>query len=149
MAHQHDRHDDHEHGHAGHGHAPGSFGKAFAIGIGLNAAFVLLEVVFGIASNPLARAAVILAKRVPTVKFTFGLGGASMLAAVFPLAVVGGLSWEAILRVWTPEPVAGTTVLIGGTWGLLRGAIPNWLNAVPAGWLNAVPAGIEAAQVDA
>ncbi|KMO27670.1 cobalt transporter, partial [Methylobacterium variabile] len=44
----------HEHGHAGHAHAPANFGKAFAIGIGLNVAFVLIEAVFGVWSNSLA-----------------------------------------------------------------------------------------------
>jgi hypothetical protein len=38
----------------GHVHAPASFGKAFAIGMALNAAFVVLEVVFGFASNSVA-----------------------------------------------------------------------------------------------
>ena len=71
-------------------------GKAFAIGIGPNAAFVLMEVGFGIASNSVARAAVILAKREPTAKFTHGLGDSSILAglfnAVFLRVMVGGLS---------------------------------------------------------
>ena len=44
----------HDHVGLGHVHAPASFGKAFAIGMGLNAAFVVLEVVFGIASNSVA-----------------------------------------------------------------------------------------------
>ena len=33
-----------------HSHAPESFGRAFAIGVTLNFAFVVLEVVFGIFS---------------------------------------------------------------------------------------------------
>ena len=33
-----------------HSHAPKSFGRAFAIGVTLNFAFVVLEVVFGIFS---------------------------------------------------------------------------------------------------
>ncbi len=33
---------------------PANFGKAFVIGTGLNAAFVVLEVAFGIASNSVA-----------------------------------------------------------------------------------------------
>ena len=39
--------DGHRHSHGGHVHAPASFGTAFAIGIGLNTAFVLAEVGFG------------------------------------------------------------------------------------------------------
>ncbi|PZM16684.1 cation diffusion facilitator family transporter, partial [Rhizobium tubonense] len=120
MPHQHYHDHDHEHGHGhglGHVHAPANFGKAFAIGVALNAAFVVLEVVYGLASNSVslladaghnlsdalglgvAWAAIILAKRRPTKRFTFGLGGTSILAAlfnaVFLLVVVGGLTWEA------------------------------------------------------
>lgn len=163
MAHQHGRHDDHGHGDAahdhgghdhgalGHVHAPASFGKAFAIGMGLNAAFVLLEVVFGITSNSVALladaghnlsdalglgvawAAVILAKREPTARFTYGLGGTSILAAlfnaVFLLVVVGGLSWEAIQRFWTPEPIAGKTVMIVAACGIALNGFCAWLFA--------------------
>ena len=156
MAHQHDHHDGHDHdpgghAHAGHTHAPASFGKAFAIGIGLNAAFVLMEVGFGIASNSVALladaghnlsdalglgvawAAVILAKRAPTARFTYGLGGTSILAAlfnaVFLLVVVGGLSWEAILRFWTPEPIAGTTVIVVAACGIVLNGVCAWLFA--------------------
>src|SRR5215207_9302461 len=48
---------DHDHSHhhgPGHSHAPASFGRAFAIGIGLNTAFVLIEAGYGIASNSVA-----------------------------------------------------------------------------------------------
>lgn len=149
MAHDHHDHD-HSHGHAhdshshasglGHSHAPANFGKAFAIGVGLNIAFVLVEVIYGIASNSVslladaghnlsdalglcvAWAAVILAKRNPTQRFTFGLGGSSILAAlfnaVFLLVVVGGLSWEAIGRIFEPQPVAGKTVMIVAACGI-------------------------------
>ena len=163
MAHSHDHHDghdhdhgghdhakhDHDHGGLGHVHAPASFGKAFAVGIGLNAAFVVLEVVFGIASNSVALladaghnlsdalglgvawGAFILAKRRPTARFTYGLGGTSILAAlfnaVFLLVVVGGLSWEAIQRFAQPEPVAGKTVMIVAACGIVLNAFCAWL----------------------
>ena len=64
MAHTHDHHESHDHDHGGHGHhhngghghvhAPADFGKAFAIGIALNAGFVILEVVYGLLSNSVA-----------------------------------------------------------------------------------------------
>jgi cobalt-zinc-cadmium efflux system protein len=147
--HDHDGHDHHHDG--GLSHAPASFGKAFAVGMGLNAAFVVLEVAFGIASNSVALladaghnladalglgvawAAVILAKRKPTARFTYGLGGSSILAAlfnaVFLLVVVGGLSWEAILRFWEPEPVAGKTVMAVAACGILLNGFCAWLFA--------------------
>jgi cobalt-zinc-cadmium efflux system protein len=145
-------HDHHEHGHShasGHTHAPANFGKAFAIGVALNGAFVALEVIFGLASNSVslladaghnlsdalglgvAWAAVILAKRRPTKRFTFGLGGTSILAAlfnaVFLLVVVGGLSWEAIGRFFEPQVVAGKTVMIVAACGIVLNGFCAWL----------------------
>src|ERR1700712_4601024 len=145
-------HDHHEHGHShasGHTHAPANFGKAFAIGVALNGAFVALEVIFGLASNSVslladaghnlsdalglgvAWAAVILAKRRPTKRFTFGLGGTSILAAlfnaVFLLVVVGGLSGEAIGRFFEPQVVAGETVMIVAACGIVLNGFCAWL----------------------
>ena len=41
-------HDHHDHAGHGHGHGTSNFGKAFAIGMSLNMAFVIVQVVFGI-----------------------------------------------------------------------------------------------------
>lgn len=156
MPHDHEDHD-HQHGHdhgyggLGHVHAPANFGKSFATGVGLNAAFVAIEVVYGILGNSVALladaghnlsdalglgvawAAVILARRKPTKRFTYGLGGASILAAlfnaVFLLLVVGGLSWEAIQRFSQPEPVAGKTVMIVAACGIALNGFCAWLFA--------------------
>jgi len=130
-------------------HPPANSGKAFAIGVALNGAFVALEVTFGLASNSVslladaghnlsdalglcvAWAAVILAKRRPTQRFTFGLGGTSILAAlfnaVFLLVVVGGLSWEAIGRFFEPQMVAGKTVMIVAACGIALNGFCAWL----------------------
>ena len=165
MAHAHDRHDDtdhdharrdhdhggHDHDHRGHVHAPTSFGKAFAIGIALNAGFVALEVVYGVLSNSVALladaghntsdvlglgvawTAAVLSKRAPTQRFTYGLGGTSILAAFFNaaflLVIIGGLSWEAIGRFWDPEPVAGKTVMIVAGVGIVINGVCAWLFA--------------------
>ena len=50
--HHHDHH--HDHGSHGHVHAPASFGRAFAIGVTLNAAFVVIEGAFGFFSDSVA-----------------------------------------------------------------------------------------------
>jgi cobalt-zinc-cadmium efflux system protein len=51
-SHDHDAHDHgHAHAHGGHVHAPASFGRAFAIGISLNLGFVVIEALYGLASN--------------------------------------------------------------------------------------------------
>ena len=161
MAHGHDHFDahdqDHDHGglddHGGHGHvhAPAGFGRAFAIGIALNAGFVVLEVVYGLLGNSVALladaghnmsdvlglgvawSAAVLSKRAPTQRFTYGLGGTSILAALFNaaflLVVIGGLSWEAIGRFWNPQPVAGKTVIIVAGAGILINGVCAWLFA--------------------
>ena len=54
-AHGHDHSHGHSHGPGGHSHAPKDFGRAFAIGVGLNFAFVLAEVAAGLWSGSLAR----------------------------------------------------------------------------------------------
>ena len=153
MAHVHDRRDGHDHDHVGHGHvhAPVSFGTAFAIGIALNAGFVVLEVVYGLLGHSVALladaghnmsdvlglavawAASALSKRAPTQRFTYGLGGTSILAALFNaaflLVIIGGLSWEAIGRFWNPQPVAGKTVMIVAGVGIVINAVCAWLFA--------------------
>ncbi|GJD63415.1 MULTISPECIES: cation diffusion facilitator family transporter [Methylobacterium] len=146
-------HDHHGHGHGGlgHVHAPANFGKAFVIGIGLNLAFVVAEVVFGLLGHSVALladaghnmsdvlglgvawAATVLARRAPTARFTYGLGSSSILAAlfnaVFLLVVVGGLSWEAIQRLVEPEPVAGKTVMAVAAIGIVLNGVCAWLFA--------------------
>ncbi|WP_237477231.1 cation diffusion facilitator family transporter [Lichenibacterium dinghuense] len=126
-------HHGHAHGPGGHSHAPASFGRAFALGIALNAGFVVAEAVFGLLGHSMALladaghnlsdvlglavagGAHALTRRAPTRRFTYGFGSSSILAAlfnaVFLLVVVGGLSWEAILRFAQPEPVAPWTVM--------------------------------------
>jgi cobalt-zinc-cadmium efflux system protein len=147
----HDHHGGHDHGSGRHNHAPASFGRAFTIGIALNAGFVVLEVVFGLVAHSVAlladaghnlsdvlgllvaSVASILVKRAPTPRFTYGLGGSSILAAlfnaVFLLVVIGGLSWEAIGRLFHPEPVAGGTVMIVAVAGVVINGICAWLFA--------------------
>lgn len=55
--HHHDHGHDHDPGHShshGQSHAPATFDRAFAIGIGLNIAYVLAEAGFGLAYNSVA-----------------------------------------------------------------------------------------------
>jgi len=138
VGHDHVGHDHgHRHSHGGHGghsHAPASFGRAFAIGIALNTGFVIVEAGYGFASQSMALVAdaghnlsdvlglavawiaSVLVKRAPSPRFTYGLRGSSILAAlfnaVFLLVATGAIAWEAILRLMSPEPVAGVTVMV-------------------------------------
>ena len=143
----------HSHSHGGHGHvhAPASFGRAFAIGIGLNAAFVVIEAGYGWAANSMslvadaghnlsdvlglaaAWVASVLVKRRSTARFTYGLRGSSILAAlfnaVFLLVATGAILWEAAARLIHPEPVAGTTVMVVAGLGILVNGVTAWLFA--------------------
>jgi cobalt-zinc-cadmium efflux system protein len=156
MSHDHDHHDhDHgEHGHshgAGHVHAPASFGRAFAIGVALNAGFVIVEGVYGVLGNSVALfadaghnlgdvlgllvawVASVLVKRAPSARFTYGLRGSSILAAlfnaIFLLLTIGGISWEAIQRLGHPEAVSGKTVMIVAALGIVVNGVTAWLFA--------------------
>lgn len=136
MAHTHDHHDHdhsgHDHAH-GHHHGPVDYGRAFAIGVALNLAYVAAEVTAGLLANSvalladaahnlsdvlglmLAWGATVLAKRGPSRRFTYGLRSSSILAALangaFLLLVTGGIAWEAIQRFQEPAPIAGATVI--------------------------------------
>jgi cobalt-zinc-cadmium efflux system protein len=140
MAHQHHHHD-HAHGHAGHSHSPDSFRFAFAVGVALNTAFVVAELVFGYAANSLALisdavhnfsdvialllawAAGWLARKQPTEQHTYGYRRASILAALanagLLLVAVGGIAVEAINRIAEPAAVAGATVIVVAALGIV------------------------------
>jgi cobalt-zinc-cadmium efflux system protein len=132
-------------------HAPASFGTAFANGISLNLAFVAVEFVYGVLGNSVALmadaghnlsdvlglviawVASVLTKQPPSPRYTYGLGGSSILAAlfnaVFLLVAVGAIAWEAILRLFHPEPVAGVTVMIVAAIGIVINGMTAWLFA--------------------
>src|ERR1700746_292621 len=94
-------HDDHHHRGRAHGHASASFGTAFAVGIGLNLTFVAVEFSYGVLANSVALMAdaghnlsdvlglaiswieSVLPRRAPSSRYTYGLGGSSILAALF------------------------------------------------------------------
>ncbi|MDE1149347.1 MAG: cation diffusion facilitator family transporter [Azospirillaceae bacterium] len=146
--HDHDGHD-HDHDHHGHSHglgghhhaAPADAGAAFAIGIAVNLAYTAAEAFYGVASNSLALladaghnlsdvlglaaswVAVILARRRPSSRYTYGLGGSSILAAlanaVALLLVTGGIAWEAVRRFTEPEPAAPTVMMWVAAGGIL------------------------------
>lgn len=158
-AHDHDHdHSGHNHSHSGHSHgghshshAPKDFGRAFAIGISLNIGFVLIEAVYGFAANSMALladaghnlsdvlglivawVAAMLAKRLPSERFTYGLRSSSILAAlfnaVFLLVATGAIVLEAAMRLFDPQPVAGPTVIAVAGAGIVINGITAWLFA--------------------
>ncbi len=144
---------DHSHDHAGHApghsHAPKDFGRAFAIGVALNLGFVVIEAVFGILANStalladaghnlsdvigllIAWGAATLAKRPPTERFTYGLRGTSILAAlgnaILLIFACGAIAWEAVWRFANPEPVASVTIMIVAGAGILVNGFTAYL----------------------
>ncbi len=130
-------------------HAPASFGKAFAVGIGLNVVFVVVEAAYGFLGNSMALladaghnlsdvlglfvawVAVLLGSRPPSRNFTYGLRNSSILAALFNalvlLVAVGGIAAEAIRRFFEPQPVAGATVMIVAGIGILINGLTAYL----------------------
>ena len=144
-------HDSHAHHGAGHAHSPQDFGRAFAIGIGLNIAFVAIEFAYGLLANSMALVAdaghnlsdvlglvvawiaAVLSKRPPSERYTYGLGGSSILAALFNavllLVAVGAIALEAIQRLLHPEPVAEVTVMMVAGIGIVINGLTAWLFA--------------------
>ncbi|HEY7663718.1 MAG TPA: cation diffusion facilitator family transporter [Xanthobacteraceae bacterium] len=149
-SHDHSDHASHAHG-PGHLHAPANFGRAFAIGVALNLTFVAVELGYGVAANSMALIAdaghnlsdvlglaiawiaSALTRRPPSPRLTYGLGGSSILAALFNavllLTAVGAIAWEAILRLFNPEPVASGTVMIVAAVGIVINGVTAWLFA--------------------
>ena len=134
-------HAGHAHDGGGHAHGPANFGRAFAIGIGLNVAFVAIEFAYGVLANSMALVAdaghnlsdvlglvvawiaSVLSKRPPSARYTYGLGASSILAALFNavllLVAVGAIALEAIQRLLHPEPVAEVTVMVVAAIGIV------------------------------
>src|SRR5215207_5366556 len=139
---------DHAHGHAHdhadahvHTRAPTDFGRAFAIGIALNLAFVVAETVFGFLANSMslladaghnlsnvlglvvAWAGATMAKRAASPRFTYGLKKAPILAALanslFLLVAVGAIDAEAVRRLLHPSVTEGGTVVVVAAIGIV------------------------------
>ncbi len=120
------------HGHS-HGLAPEHLDRAMAMGVALNTLFVACEAAAGVAAGSLALladaghnagdvlglllawGAAWLARRPPSRRYTWGLRRSTIYAAlanaVLLLVACGGIAWEAVHRLRSPEPVAGPIVI--------------------------------------
>jgi cobalt-zinc-cadmium efflux system protein len=124
-----------------HHHAHSSNqGRIFLLTILLNALFVGVEFFYGLISNStaliadaghnvsdvlglfLAWFAVILSRKQPSKRYTYGLRSTSILAALantmLLLVACGAIGWEAIHRVSQPPIIAGQTVSIVAAVGI-------------------------------
>src|SRR3954454_23080213 len=117
-----------------HQHRHDDFGRAFAIAIALNLAFVAVETMYGFLANSmslladaghnlsdvlglvLAWAAATMARKAPSPRFTYGLKKAPILAALanslLLLIAVGAIGAEAVRRLFHPSPTEGGMVMI-------------------------------------
>lgn len=153
-AHPHD-HQGHGHGHGhGHGphhhhHAPADFGRAFAVGIALNTAFVLLEAGAGLAygsmaliadaghnlSDVLALAlawgASIAARRPASGRFTYGYKSSTILAALanalLLAAAIGAIGFETLHRMMNPVNPEGYAMMAVAGIGIVINALTAML----------------------
>jgi cobalt-zinc-cadmium efflux system protein len=141
----------HNHGPGGHSHGPLTFDRAFAIGITLNVLFVIVEFGTGFVAHSVALmadaghnlsdvlglcvawAGATLARRVPTKRFTYGLKGSTILAALanalLLLMAMGAIVFEAVQRIGEPAAVKGAVVVVVAAIGILVNAATAWLFA--------------------
>ena len=137
------------HGHHNQAHAPKDFGRAFAVGIALNVGFVLIEAFYGwqvgslallsdaghnlsdVLGLMIAWGGFYLGKLRPNHKHTYGLGRATIMAALFNalilLVAIGGIVWEAIARFNHPVPIQGGTVMAVAAVGVAINGVTAWL----------------------
>ena len=139
----------HAHGHGhGHGHGPGNHARAFAIGIVLNTAFVLVEATMGVLSGSMALladaghnlsdvlglviawGASAAARRPATARFTYGLKSSTILAAlanaVLLLIAIGAIAYETVERLLDPVEPEGWTMI----WVAMLGIAINTATAL-------------------
>jgi cobalt-zinc-cadmium efflux system protein len=134
----------HSHDH-GHHHGAGDYGGAFAIGVLLNSAFVLIETGFGMWSGSMALVAdaghnlsdvlslliawgaAYMSQLPANSRYTYGYKSSSILAALanagLLMVAVGAILFETIDRLFAPAPVEGSTMIaVAGVGILVNGA---------------------------
>lgn len=139
----------HHHPHSHSHHPAANYDRAFAVGIALNVLFVLVEAYYGWRSDSLALLSdaghnlsdvlgllmawggFYLARLRPSQKHTYGLGRATIMAALFNalilLVAIGGIVWEAIARLSHPVPIQGGIVMLVAAIGVVINGITAWL----------------------
>ena len=124
-----------------HDHTVKNYNKAFALGVALNIVFVAIEAFYGIIAGSLALVAdaghnlsdvlglliawgaSVLATKSPTEKRTYGFRRVTILAslssAILLLVALGGIAFEAMERLTSPQPVEGLVIIIVAAVGVV------------------------------
>ncbi len=150
-SHDHGHSHSHSHGHHHHDHAPklDHLNTAFIVGIILNSAFVLLEVIAGLWSHSLSLltdaghnlsdvaglALALLAFKLTKVssnsEYTYGYKRSTIIVSFFNALVlfiaVGFIGYEAVMRFIHPEVIAGGTMAWVAFAGIGINAVTAWL----------------------
>lgn len=134
----------HHHSHD-HSHAAADYGRAFAIGVLLNSAFVLIEAGFGIWSGSMALVAdaghnlsdvlslliawgaAYMSSLPASGRYTYGYKSSSILAALanaaLLLVALGAILFETVDRLFDPGPVEGwVMIVVAGVGIVINGA---------------------------
>lgn len=139
---------DHHHGH-GHAKAADSVQRSLIAALGLTLAFAAIEAIVGWWSGSLAllsdaghmltdslslgaaALAGVLTRRAPSVRHSYGLGRAEIMAAFLNaltmIGLVAVIAAEAIGRLQEPPPVAGAAVMAVASVGLVVNVAAAWL----------------------
>jgi cobalt-zinc-cadmium efflux system protein len=118
-----------------------NYNQAFGLGIALNTLYVLAETGFGLYVGSLALLAdaghnlsdvlgLLLAwgghylmRFPPTERRTYGWRSSSIMAALMNalllLMALGGIAWEALHRLWEPQPLAGGGIIVVAAMGVV------------------------------
>lgn len=129
------------HTHNHHHHEINNYSRSFAIGIALNVIFVIIEISYGLVADSLALIADAghnlsdvmslmlawgashLATKHPTHKRTYGLRKvtimASLVSAVLLFVALGGIAWESVERLSSPQPVNGVIIIVVAAIGVV------------------------------
>ncbi|MBY0407957.1 MAG: cation diffusion facilitator family transporter [Rickettsiales bacterium] len=136
--------------HADHAHAHEQIGfsRAFAVGIALNTAFIVAEIVYGLQADSLslladaghnasdvlglclAWGAMLLSRKRASESYTYGLQSASIIAALanalMLLFALAGIGYEAYMRFQSPALPATETVMWVAGFGVLVNGVTAW-----------------------
>ena len=124
-----------------HHQAPPDYNRAFAVGVVLNVAFVVIEASYGFMSDSLALitdaghnlsdvlglllawGAAALAKKRPSARRTYGFSRATIIASLFSglllMGAVGAIGWEAVQRLVEPAQPSGKIIMIVAAIGVV------------------------------